>query len=172
MSDAVDRVRARKMRDELERVLGDEATAKAVGSGVSTGVNAITELWAKQEADKTAKAKAATDKANQDAATAARQAAEIAKIEAMSEKDPAGDLHTKAAQLDAKARLLEQKAGVLSVNTGLATQGGMPQAKPSSTVFTPTNIAIGVGVLVAGFVGYKLFTHNSSAPRGFARRRA
>lgn len=180
MSNAITRKRiAKKYREALANdidilgaaaendinIFGDSTeTAAKVTSYITPLASGVSEMLNKNAEEAKAKAKTEQQKQLIDAAQKLRTDAENAKIDALGEPvdptKPMGPAHVTAAKAEAAARAAEIKAGLMSP--------GIPGSIPSSgssNYFTAKNVAIGAGVLLAGFVGYKIVTRHHGAVR-------
>jgi hypothetical protein len=192
----MDRYRMKnKYSSGLDALSGDAETTQLATSGVAELLKNVGAVAAASQAKKEAAQKTAADKAAADAqakkaddadkaaaearnkATSAANDARLAALKAQQEKEPYGPLHLEAqkaadvaAMRDSEARNLEAKAAAL--HPGASSQFSLSETKASKSslagMFSVRNVAIGLGVLVAGVVGYKLITRNSAPPsRGY-----
>ena len=96
-------------------------------------------------------------KAIKEAKTARSKATVDAQAAAL-EKDPKGPLHQAAEKSEAAAKAAEAKVARFQTPTEAAAATAAATTPTAPTFFTTRNVLIGVGVLVAGFVGYKLLS--------------
>ncbi len=133
---------------------GDMGTVAALAQVASE--IASKELKKKEDAAAEKKMKESEPYKMQQAAQQAQQKAAFAQADALTEADPNGPKHRLAAQLAADAQAAQMKAMYLASSTpGMG--GAMVPAgyKPSQSIFTAKNVAIGLGVLGAvGLVVY------------------
>lgn len=146
------------MSDDLAKYL-------PLATGAATEV-AVSQLKAKEAADKAKAAKNSEAGQAQSAAQAARKNAALAQADAMTETDPNGPKHKAAAQYnleaqaaEAKAAYFQQAGGVVPGGAGMAPYAGgftPPSRGGAASFLTPTNIMIGAGVLGVGILAVVL----------------
>lgn len=158
----MDRYRMKnKYASGLDALSGDAETTQLATSGVAELLKNIGSVAASAQAKKETAAKAeALNAANLELLNA--KAAQ-AKVNA----DPKATAEQKQKAQDAVDKAQAKLASLMPVTaaSAAADQGGGKKSKPESkSYFTVQNVAIGLGVLVAGVVGYKLITRHSAPP--------
>lgn len=132
---------------------GDMGTVAALAQVASE--IASKELKKKEDAAAEQKLKAGEPYKMQQAAQAAQQKAAFAQADALTEADPNGPKHRLAAQLAADAQAAQMKAMYLASSTPGGAMVPAGYKPPAPSIFTPKNVAIGLGVL--GLLGVVVY---------------